>query len=493
MAEPSVFNVLFAWKCSSTHHKLALEALRRLRCGHAEQWRDLFLSHAQTYLDGAKAPDDKFKDFKNHVLHVRDGFWGGAIVAAEKWYEQTRSALAAKKWSDAVYNAGVLSHYYSDPWMPFHTGQSEAEGAVHRAAEWSIACSYLELREIIEHDLGGFPDVTVPAGSDWLAQMLKQAATTANAHYQVCIEHYDLKRGTKNPPDGLDDELRHRIAQVLGSAVSGFARVLERCIIEAGVTPPSSNVTLLGVMSQLTVPIFWVTKKLKDTKERAVVEAIYKEYVATGKVIQALPPDEKQVRALHATEVLKKPLAELDAAPPQPVGQGHGTGYKRPPPKAKPTTMVAARTPENAPRTYLQPGDPVEKAPSIGPKTAAHLERAGVKMVGDLLMQPADALARRVNQKHIDAAEIAAWQSQSQLMCDVPGLRGHDAQLLVGCGVTTASALARQDASALLSKVTAFAKTSAGERLLRDSAPPDAAEVLSWITAAKASQKAIAA
>ena len=103
----------------------------------AESWRRLFLKHAETYMLGAKARDDVFKDFKNHVLHPRDGFWGGAPATARAWYGKTVAALKASDWDGAVYAAGVLSHYVTDPVQPFHTGQSEAENSIHRAFEWS--------------------------------------------------------------------------------------------------------------------------------------------------------------------------------------------------------------------------------------------------------------------------------------------------------------------------------------------------------------------
>jgi hypothetical protein len=44
-------------------------------------WRNLLLHYHAEYLGGAKAPDEVFKDFKNHVLHVREKEWGGAIEA----------------------------------------------------------------------------------------------------------------------------------------------------------------------------------------------------------------------------------------------------------------------------------------------------------------------------------------------------------------------------------------------------------------------------
>jgi hypothetical protein len=507
MSTPLLFNVLFAWKCSSTHHKLALDALRHLKCDHAEQWMHLFLTHIEPYLAGSKAPDNQFKDFKNHVLHVEQNEWGGAISAAENWYEKTKAALTARRWKEAVYNAGVLSHYYSDPWQPFHTGQTEAEGIVHRAAEWSIACAYPELQSILE-TRSGYPEVSVPTGSDWLAQMVRHAARTSHLQYQVSIDHYDLAKGKKDPPTGLDQELKDRIAVLLGSAVIGYARILDRLIAEADVTPPSSPVTLLGVLALLTVPIFWVTKKLKDAKERAVIEAIFKEVKATGKVIANLPEDEKAVRTLHAAEVLQVPLEQLDAQPPGPVGQAYGTGAAARPfsprsrPQAaktsdrattaksknvnsdKPRVSEGSRSPAIPNKFYLSQPDHVERAPSIGPKTAAALGVAGIKTVGQLLSGDAATIAAKTRQKQITREMVVGWQQQARLMCQIPGTRGHDVQLLVACDVADVETLALSSPNELHTRLSTYAATPAGQRALRDCQPPTLEEVQRWVNSA---------
>ncbi len=514
MSTPLLYDVLFAWKCSSTHHKLALDALRHLQSPAADQWMNLFLSHIETYLDGAKAPDNKFKDFKNHVLHVHENYWGGAVAATQKWYELTKTALAARKWSEAVYNAGVMSHYYSDPWQPFHTGQSEQEGIIHRAAEWSIACAYQDLQAMLE-DGQGYPDVPMPSGDDWLGEMVRHAAKTAHGHYQASIDHYDLKKGTKDPPTGLDDELRRRIASLLGSAVVGYARILDRAIVETGVLPPQTNISLLGVMAQLTVPIFFITKKMKNAREKAIVLAMYQEFQQTGKVLKTLPEDDKTIRALHAEEVSKTPLEQLDAEIPPPPGQKHVT--ETPVSTAiAPTTVPSANpavealsTPEpasfattvsktpSAPtantKFYLDRGQPVEKAPSIGPKTASQLERIGVRTVGHLLDQPATAIAARLNQKHLDATLILAWQQQARLVCEIPRLRGHDAQLLVACNIGTREELAKAELADLYQTVDTFAHSPPGQRILRDSTAPDLTEVQEWIAAAQSISTSAAA
>lgn len=88
-----LFRLLYATQARGTHHKLAMDALLHLSRPDAVAWQRVFLSHADRYLAGAKAPDDVFKDFKNHVLHPRDGYWGGAPQTAARWYRDLVSAL----------------------------------------------------------------------------------------------------------------------------------------------------------------------------------------------------------------------------------------------------------------------------------------------------------------------------------------------------------------------------------------------------------------
>lgn len=120
-----LFRVLHAAHARGTHHKLAFDGVDRIGGSEAEPWKRAFLKHADQLMLGAKAPDDEFKDFTNHVLHPRDDWWGGAPTAARSWYQKLVDALVAKDWPLATYRAGVLTHYLSDPLQPFHTGQTE--------------------------------------------------------------------------------------------------------------------------------------------------------------------------------------------------------------------------------------------------------------------------------------------------------------------------------------------------------------------------------
>jgi hypothetical protein len=342
-----LFQVVFA-TCRSTHHRLALDSLRHVRGGDAEEWGDLFLHYHGEYLRGSKAPDEQFKDFRNHVLHVGENFWGGAVGEATRWYGRTVDSLQRKEWPDAVYSAGVLSHYFSDPFMPLHTAQSEQETQVHRALEWSVAKSYGELQQIIEFDLGGYPRVETPRvdgapASDWLGRMILAGAQAANEHYQAVIDHYDLARGAKNPLAGMDGECKSRIARCLSLAVVGFARVLELAFAEAEVEPPPVEHTLQGFFAALTAPISVIANQFRDLSERMTIEAIYDEVQRTGKVVKNLPEDDREIRRLHAEEVLRIPLYQLDQQPAKPAGLQFGQGLSDSQHRNRLITAVIAR------------------------------------------------------------------------------------------------------------------------------------------------------
>lgn len=321
-----LYRLVILTACRSTHHKLAMDALRHVKGPDADDWRSLFLNYYELYLLGAKAPDDEFRDFQNHVLHVRDNYWGGAVRTAQLWYERLVLALRKEYWSDAVYTAGVLSHYFSDPFMPFHTGQTEEEGKVHRAAEWSVTKCYDELQNILEQDMGGYPAVIVPEASDWLAQLIRRGAELANSHYETLIEHYDLARGVKHPPSGLDQECKDRLAQMLGHATVGFARVLERAFAEARVQPPMVELVVETVLTVAKAPMRWMVGQIENDEQRRQLVCMLDEATRTGKVVQNLPDDEKLVRKLHAQQVLRVPLAELDARATRPTGLKYGRG-----------------------------------------------------------------------------------------------------------------------------------------------------------------------
>ena len=678
--------VIIAHRCRSTHHYIAMDSLSLLSGEDAEKWRNLILVHNEEFLAGAKAPDKVFKDFKNHVLHVGEGEWGGARNAAMGWYAEAVDKLRAKKWGKAVYALGVLSHYYADPIQPFHTGQTEEEGAMHRAVEWSIAKSRPTLKALI--DERGYPDVEADNSIGFVSNMVRAGADKSHQYYQSVLDHYNLDVGAKHPEAGLDQTLIDVFAELIAYATSGLAVLFSRAVAEAGVKAPKVHISVPGYLATLDIPIRWITKKLDNAADQRTVSAMYREYKKTGKVIKTLSDDDKRIRRMHAKQVLRLPIEKLDAQELRPIGQAfvareayanivdeimqelepetdeeiaaeEEAAIVKPakakiPAKAKQTVGVAALVSENvevedqqaqskakykakvkakaqakakakaieeekaaekarleeareaaerearfveerqareeadrlereelerleaeeterlrreeadriereererleaeeaerlrlqeteaeseaeeeyefsleelaafdqnltengdlpvsevvpaeqaappvesffdAPsdgsgqsrdaRTRLRSDDPVVDAPSIGKKTARRLNRVGIFNVEDLLNCDSEEIAFELDVRHIDEPTLEDWKAQCRLMMDVPGLRGHDAQVLVGAGIRSAEDLATAPATRVFHAAMGFLKSSEGSRYVRGDEELEQGEVQNWI------------
>lgn len=607
-----LFRVVYAAKCQGTHHKLAMDALRYLEGPNSENWVRLFLKHADSLVEGSKAPDKRFRDFRNHVLHVAENNWGGAIKTSRKWYDQTVQSLRNQNWKEAVYSAGVLSHYYCDPVQPFHTGQSEEETQIHRAVEWSISKSYDDLFAMYEDRYQDQVNVNVPSGEAWLEQMVLEAANHSHQSYRETIDRYQFDLGVQNPPEGLDTVLRETYAQLLGYAALGFARILERLFQEAAVAPVEVSLNLESVLSGLEIPVKWVTRKVHDHRERRLIEEMYQELTTTGRIRNHLPEDDRFIREKHAEEILQVPLSQLTQQPLGAIGQRYGKdvsplvseetkkrkrdwstsaerarmnrvgtvttievlrgnvtqepapvgaaatqpvskqeprisrpgervkrkkrltprpGFfpetrektrnevvEKPVVKSRPTVEQARvtpsqqsplpqqRVPSEKPRVtsvekpeqetpatlpvpqqeeklkfYLDRSRPLVDAPSIGPKTAKRFRRIGVNTVDDFLTGSPEAMAAEINMRHITPAEIMNWQDQTELVCRIPNLRGHDAQILVYSGIRKPEELIGRDPQGVLEQVMPFVESKQGDRILRGSCQPDLEEVTNWI------------
>jgi predicted flap endonuclease-1-like 5' DNA nuclease len=133
----------------------------------------------------------------------------------------------------------------------------------------------------------------------------------------------------------------------------------------------------------------------------------------------------------------------------------------------------------------LERSSPIERVPSIGPKTAARLAKVGIHTVDDLLFAEAAEVAQRLDTKDITADTVACWQQQSHLACNMPGLRARDVQILVGCGLTDIESIARLKPAELLSLVEDFCSSSDGEQVLRGGTAPEPAECAEWIAWAR--------
>ncbi len=474
-----LFNIIYATRANGTHHKLAMDALTHLESDSARQWQRLFLKHVDVYLEGAKAPDKDFKDFRNHVLHVGDNFWGGAPAKASAWYDKLVRALRDKQFEEAVYCAGVLSHYYSDPLQPFHTGQCEAENNMHRAVEWSISKSYKMLRK---RGLKDYAELAVEAGEgdDWIGDMVRRGAQRSHQYYDALISNYNLERGVVDPLSGLNENCHRFLSELLIYASLGFSRILDRAFREAAVQPPQVGLTLDSFLATLAIPLRWVLRKLEDAEEIRAVQNAWDELQQTGKVEKYLNEDDRVVRDLHRREVIEHRVIKNDEL--EKAREKRRAIRKRRQP-TRPSVKAAPVREEKAPRFYLELSDNIEKAPSIGAKTAKRLEREAVLTVADLLAaDPAD-LSTRLNTRWISEQVIRDWQYQARLVCEVAGLRGGHAQILVAAGIKTASALSGMEFGEVHAMMSLYCETREGKNLRACESLPTRDRVENWIRA----------
>lgn len=147
-----------------------------------------------------------------------------------------------------------------------------------------------------------------------------------------------------------------------------------------------------------------------------------------------------------------------------------------------PSRQSSVRT---AIKFHLDLSSPLENAPSIGAKLAEELQRIGLVRVSELLAADPTATAKRLDCKGVSAETVVAWQQQAKLVCRLPGIRGHDAQILVASGFTAPEEIARMKPEDLLAFIDPFCESLQGQRVLRSSPRPDLAEVAQWIEAAR--------
>ena len=415
-----------------------------LQGADAERWQNLFLKHAAVYLEGSKAPDNTFKDFKNHVLHVRDDYWGGAPEKAQEWYGKLLEALRGAAWSEAVYAAGVLSHYYTDPIHPFHTAQTEAENAIHRACEWSINRSYDELAKLGRERFAAI-EVAVPEGAQWLKEMVCHGAETSNRQYEKLIAHYDITRGVADPPSGLDQTGRVLVAELIAYASTGFARILERAFAESGVTPPEVSLTAEAFLATLQIPQKWIEKKLTNAEDRALVLSMYPraagDWPRRGDVAGGRPhgPRRCTPRRWPSRAPPRRPRSAPSAWPSR-----RSRGQQQRPKQNLLKSPCRRRTRRcrehfSRPPTISKRRRPSDRARRNGSARPAFSPSATSS-------PPIPTPWPRRSRSHgVGADTLRTWQQQAHLVMDVPGLRGTHAQLLTAAGYHDAAAVAAAD------------------------------------------------
>jgi hypothetical protein len=528
----TIIAILRAAHCKSTHHYFAIDALQTVLSSPGKQLVGMLLAHHGDYLQGAKAPDNVFKDFENHVLHVRDGYWGGAAVTAEKWLEKCLGWLAAGNWKEASYSIGVLSHYFTDPFMPLHTAQSPRETILHRPLEWSVCCSYQSIYEMACRDLqnDSFP---IASGHHWLTQTILRGAKLANECYEPLLDDYDLNESARFPKLALGRESQRLLAQIFTWVLAGWGGVVDRIANESRIALPNFTLTIPTLVAGLQIPTKKIVAAIESAEQRKEVERILTEFNHTGKVIQNVSPEQRRVAKIRmdqpelraSSEDVQRSVVNQEsemsqnatnrklpsAVQPrndlQPFSSSHEPNRltsqvvvekeisndqpvresQAPEPKAR---LPIGSSSESAQRLRLTPGSPIVDAPAIGPKTAARFEAIGMHTVGDLLSRDAEQIAAELAAKWINVRLVSQWQDQARLSCHIERLSAVGSGLLVMSGIRTPEQLACRSATDIMNAIHATAQSTEGQRLLRDHAPPSLKVIQRWIDAAQASKNA---
>ncbi len=294
LLQQSLLSILRAMHCRSTHHHFALDAIPLVQSAAGRRLVKLLLRHHRRYLKGATDPDTRFRDYQNHVIHVRDGYWGGAPRMAHKWYERMQRYLRTNRFSDAAHAAGVLSHYFTDPLQPLHTEHSELEKVLHRPIEHSIYRAYPEIFKIWQED--GFEVVfQLSSQATWLGESILHGSRFANRKREPLLRQYDLMNAVDDPASGLSLDAKNALAELFALAVTGWARVLERAANEAEDERqkelPSQILTPAMVIAAIRGPVARMIRHLSNRKEELEIDLMIQEYASQGKLIQRIPAE----------------------------------------------------------------------------------------------------------------------------------------------------------------------------------------------------------
>ncbi|TWU58447.1 hypothetical protein Poly51_12250 [Rubripirellula tenax] len=506
-------SILRAAHCRSTHHYFAIDALPMVQTDAGKRLVDVLLRYHGRYLTGAKDPDVRFRDYQNHVIHVTDGYWGGAPRVAHVWYDRLQRKLRSGKLGDAAHAAGVLSHYFTDPMMPLHTQQCEREKVLHRPIEWSITRSYDEIFRAWREDEMRVV-FTLSNNVGWLGEAILHGARFANRSYAPLLDTYDLERGRVRPPDGLGLVARRSLAEVFGLAITGWARVLERAAGDAeaamGCPIPKRSLSVGAALAAVRSPFRWWVKRVEEHREQDAIASLVSEFQRTGMLVKNLPADvdivhrvnkvyqdektsrenrlSKRAAALAAEPVSRPATASAAITKPATV-LAHPRSVDR---NLKDRPATIPFKPRRVVAKVLGPVRPCRlsrqhtlvDAPSIGPKTAERFAAIEIHTVADFLDQSAAKIAEALMTYWITTDTVTQWQWQAKLMCEIPGLMARDCQMLAGARYDAAATIAVCEADVLHQEVSAFAATPTGRRYLRGTDPPKLADVRRWIASA---------
>ncbi|MEL6106160.1 MAG: zinc dependent phospholipase C family protein [Planctomycetota bacterium] len=279
---------------TGTHQRFAIDALDVIEGEAGHRLSRWLLRHHRAYLRGAIDPDVRFRDFHNHVLHAREGFWGGAIRVAQQWHDRLRRHLSAERFRDAAHAAGVLSHYVTDMLQPLHTATDARETLVHRPLEWSIESCYDAITEARDR-MQVRVEIQLSSRPNWLEELMIESARLSEQRFDLLVRHYRFQEGVDDPRSGLDDVAMESIAELFAIAVIAWARVLERIATESEVESrypiPTCHLGGATAHALLTAPFAVWRRRLRNQFQAIAIRELADEYFRTGQLREKLPAE----------------------------------------------------------------------------------------------------------------------------------------------------------------------------------------------------------
>ena len=371
------------YHCRNTYQRFAIDALAHVQTDAGRRLANWLLRHYRLYLLGAIDPDRRFKDYQNQVIHADQGYWGGAPRVAHQWYDRLQTHLTRGEYTHAARAAGVLCHYFTDPTEPLHTAYSTRESVVHRP----LANSYDSLLKLWKSNPNRIVH-RLPEGHGWLEAAMVNSARIANRRFNLLVDSYQLNAALKNPEDGLTTGMRVAIAEAMGLAITGWARVIERAAYDCETLLehklPTPHSTMPYFFSVSCIPIGWWQHRVARCIEETEVKKLAKEYRRHGRLDKHLP---------NEVDIKKRVMDVFQ----------QDQEYRQ--------KQSEHRHHQNC--TLLE-------ALQISKQEADKMRAAGVENLRDLITNHAGYLADQVDVYWIDKRKIESWQRKASELCGLP-------------------------------------------------------------------------
>lgn len=211
----------------TTHQRLLVDALDRVDTPAGKRLAKMMLRHHRQLFRGSRDPDRLFRDYQNHVVHVTDGFWGGAPRLAHRWYERMVQSIRDRRYRSAAHAAGVMSHYIVDPMHPLHTAQCDRARIMHLPTEYIASVFYDRFIDRLGRS-GNQIEIVLSDSPSWLGELVLHGAARSHRHYVTLIHDLDLDRLSSDPSTSFGSRFEAANAEMMGIAITALSSVFDR-------------------------------------------------------------------------------------------------------------------------------------------------------------------------------------------------------------------------------------------------------------------------